>query len=63
MGPGMDGLTGNTLDSHRLAAWAGRTYGLAKQNALMEEMMNSYFSMDEYIGGPPRNQQTSVRPT
>ncbi len=38
------GLTGNTLDSHRLVHWAGKEGGAAKQNALVEELFINYFT-------------------
>ncbi|KXZ49519.1 hypothetical protein GPECTOR_21g745 [Gonium pectorale] len=43
------GLTGNTLDSHRLIAWAEQ-FGAAKQNALVEELFQAYFCQEKYIG-------------
>ncbi|XP_042020373.1 uncharacterized protein YwbO-like [Salvia splendens] len=53
-GLGMDnydtsGLTGNTLDSHRLIWFAG-TQGLDKQHKLVEELDNGYFTQGKYIG-------------
>ncbi|PNH06161.1 hypothetical protein TSOC_007481 [Tetrabaena socialis] len=45
----MGGLTGNTLDSHRLIAWAEQ-FGLAQQNALVEELFARYFCQEKYIG-------------
>lgn len=43
------GLTGNTLDSHRLITFAGHQ-GLDKQNALVEELFLNYFTEGKYIG-------------
>ncbi|KAI5070916.1 hypothetical protein GOP47_0013167 [Adiantum capillus-veneris] len=43
------GLTGSTLDSHRLIALAGRQ-GYDKQNALVEELFCNYFTQEKYIG-------------
>ncbi|KAK9132239.1 hypothetical protein Scep_011767 [Stephania cephalantha] len=45
----MSGLTGNTLDSHRLITWAAH-HGLDKQNALVEELFVGYFTQGKYIG-------------
>ena len=39
----MDGLTGNTLDSHRLIAHAG-DQGPEKQDALVEGLFKAYFT-------------------
>ncbi|XXG47430.1 hypothetical protein AAC387_Pa02g2079 [Persea americana] len=43
------GLTGSTLDSHRLITFAGQQ-GLNKQNALVEELFLNYFVQGKYIG-------------
>ncbi|KAJ0963527.1 hypothetical protein J5N97_028649 [Dioscorea zingiberensis] len=43
------GLTGNTLDSHRLIALAAHQ-GYDKQNALVEELFFNYFCEGKYIG-------------
>ncbi|KAJ4966902.1 hypothetical protein NE237_018751 [Protea cynaroides] len=43
------GLTGNTLDSHRLIAFAGHQ-GFDKQNALVEELFLGFFTQGKYIG-------------
>lgn len=52
-GMGLDydtsGLTGNTLDSHRLIYFAG-TQGLDKQHKLVEELGLGYFTRGKYIG-------------
>lgn len=45
----MSGLTGNTMDSHRLITLAGHQ-GYDKQNALVEELFRSYFCEGKYIG-------------
>ncbi|MED6207218.1 hypothetical protein PIB30_033813 [Stylosanthes scabra] len=45
----MSGLTGNTLDSHRLIYFAGQQ-GLDKQHALVEELCLGYFTQGKYIG-------------
>ena len=39
----MDGLTGNTLNSHRLIAYAGQQ-GLDVQDRLVEELFKAYFT-------------------
>ena len=39
----MEGMTGNTLDSHRLIAFAGKE-GPEKQNALVEALFKAYFT-------------------
>ncbi|CAL9772228.1 unnamed protein product [Musa acuminata subsp. burmannicoides] len=43
------GLTGNTMDSHRLITYAS-TQGYDKQNALVEELFLNYFCQGKYIG-------------
>ncbi|KAI3462857.1 hypothetical protein Pfo_019520 [Paulownia fortunei] len=52
-GLGMDydtaGLTGSTLDSHRLIYFAGKQ-GLDKQHKLVEELCLGYFTQGKYIG-------------
>uniref|UniRef100_A0A8R7QZM4 DSBA-like thioredoxin domain-containing protein n=1 Tax=Triticum urartu TaxID=4572 RepID=A0A8R7QZM4_TRIUA len=45
----MSGLTGNTMDSHRLITLAGHQ-GYDKQNALVDELFVSYFCQGKYIG-------------
>lgn len=45
----MNGLTGNTLDSHRLIYFAGKQ-GLDKQHELVEELFIGYFTQAKYIG-------------
>eukprot|EP01062_Namystynia_karyoxenos_P031709 TRINITY_DN23491_c0_g2_i1.p1 TRINITY_DN23491_c0_g2~~TRINITY_DN23491_c0_g2_i1.p1 ORF type:complete len:163 (+),score=53.03 TRINITY_DN23491_c0_g2_i1:273-761(+) len=46
----LGGMTGNTFDSHRLAEWAKAKYGLQKQDALMTQMFDAYFSKEQFIG-------------
>lgn len=46
----LGGLTGQTMDSHRLSAHALKVGGEAVQNALMEELFLNYFSQEKYIG-------------
>lgn len=43
------GKTGNTMDSHRLLELAAQQ-GLVKQNALVEELFQNYFTQEKYIG-------------
>ncbi|KAH9610557.1 hypothetical protein KSS87_018201, partial [Heliosperma pusillum] len=45
----MDGLTGNTLDSHRLILFAGQQ-GLNKQHELVELILDGYMTKGKYIG-------------
>ncbi|XP_010694147.2 uncharacterized protein LOC104906998 [Beta vulgaris subsp. vulgaris] len=45
----MEGLTGNTLDSHRLIYFAGQQ-GLDKQHNLVEEFFIGYMTQGKYIG-------------
>ena len=45
----MGGMTGATMDSHRLACWA-KTMGLPEQDKLMEQMFDAYFSKEQYLG-------------
>jgi predicted DsbA family dithiol-disulfide isomerase len=45
----LSGLTGNTLDSHRLIYLAGQQ-GLNKQHNLVEELCLGYFTQGKYIG-------------
>lgn len=45
----MGGYTGNTLNSHRLIAWAGQTHG---PHALVEQLFNAYFCQEQYIDDP-----------
>ncbi|KAL5683180.1 hypothetical protein ACJX0J_009565, partial [Zea mays] len=45
----MSGLTGNTMDSHRLITHAGHQ-GYDKQNALVEELFLNYHCQGKYIG-------------
>ena len=41
----MGGLTGSTIDSHRLATWTKDKHGLEKQNEVMTNMFQAYFSV------------------
>ncbi|ESQ47135.1 hypothetical protein EUTSA_v10027927mg [Eutrema salsugineum] len=43
------GLTGNTLDSHRLIHYAGK-HAPDKQHSLVEELCLGYFTQGKYIG-------------
>ncbi|XP_042464113.1 uncharacterized protein YwbO-like isoform X1 [Zingiber officinale] len=43
------GLTGSTLDSHRLITFSA-SQGYDKQNALVEELFLNYFCQGKYIG-------------
>ncbi|KAL9297321.1 hypothetical protein ACSQ67_023217 [Phaseolus vulgaris] len=45
----LSGLTGNTMDSHRLIYFA-RQHGLDKQHDLVEELNIGYFTQGKYIG-------------
>uniref|UniRef100_A0A7C9E3P0 DSBA-like thioredoxin domain-containing protein n=1 Tax=Opuntia streptacantha TaxID=393608 RepID=A0A7C9E3P0_OPUST len=45
----MDGLIGDTLDSHRLIYYAGQ-HGPDKQHDLVEELFLGYFTQAKYIG-------------
>ncbi|XP_044468739.1 uncharacterized protein YwbO-like isoform X2 [Mangifera indica] len=45
----MSGLTGSTLDSHRLIYFAGQQ-DLDKQHKLLEELFLGYFTQGKYIG-------------
>ncbi|PON82098.1 DSBA-like thioredoxin domain containing protein [Trema orientale] len=45
----LSGLTGNTLDSHRLINFAGQQ-GSEKQHKLVEELFNGYFTQAKYVG-------------
>jgi len=40
----LDGDTGNTVDSHRLAAWAYSKFGATVQNQLVDVMFRQFFS-------------------
>ncbi|KAM0006616.1 putative DSBA-like thioredoxin domain, Thioredoxin-like superfamily [Helianthus debilis subsp. tardiflorus] len=44
----LSGLTGSSLDSHRLILFAGKQ-GLDKQHNLVEELMNGYFTQGKFI--------------
>ncbi|XP_059670481.1 uncharacterized protein LOC132316016 [Cornus florida] len=43
------GLTGSTLDSHRLLYFAGKQ-GVGKQHSLVEELFLGYFTQAKFIG-------------
>ncbi|KAK9700257.1 hypothetical protein RND81_08G227400 [Saponaria officinalis] len=45
----MDGLTGNTFDSHRLIHFAGQQ-GVNKQHEVVELLLNGYMTKGKYIG-------------
>ncbi|KAL8193449.1 hypothetical protein R6Q57_026584 [Mikania cordata] len=45
----LSGLTGSSLDSHRLILFAGKQGG-DKQHYLVEELMNGYFTQGKFIG-------------
>ncbi|KAL7190634.1 hypothetical protein ACSBR2_022839 [Camellia fascicularis] len=45
----ISGLTGNTMDSHRLIYFAGQQ-GLDKQHNLVDELCVGYFTQGKYIG-------------
>jgi hypothetical protein len=40
----LDGETGSTVDSHRLAAWAYTHYGADVQNRLVDVLFRQFFS-------------------
>ncbi|GAA0169926.1 transferase [Lithospermum erythrorhizon] len=44
------GLTGSSLDSHRLIYFAGKQ-GPEKQHAVVEEIMSGYFTQAKFVGG------------
>ncbi|XP_020599735.1 uncharacterized protein LOC110039118 [Phalaenopsis equestris] len=43
------GMTGNTLDSHRLISFAANQ-GYEKQNSLVEELFQNYFIQGKFLG-------------
>lgn len=45
----LSGLTGSSLDSHRLILFAGKQ-GSDKQHNLVEELFNGYFTQGKFIG-------------
>jgi predicted DsbA family dithiol-disulfide isomerase len=45
----MGGMTGSTVDSHRLITLAER-FGADKQNELVEELFMNYFVEEKYLG-------------
>lgn len=46
----LGGMTGSTLDSHRLSEWAKKEFGRSKQDALMTAMFDSYFCEEKFLG-------------
>mmetsp|Transcript_29262 Transcript_29262/g.85807 ORF Transcript_29262/g.85807 Transcript_29262/m.85807 type:complete len:145 (-) Transcript_29262:512-946(-) len=44
------GLTGSTLDAHRLAAHAHKVGGSELQNKVMEELFLDYFERERHVG-------------
>lgn len=46
----MGGKTGNTMDSHRLIAYAEAAGGVKAQNVLVDELFLNYFGQEKYIG-------------
>jgi predicted DsbA family dithiol-disulfide isomerase len=44
----MEGMTGNTFDSHRLI-WLAGEQGADKQDAVVEELFKNYFTQGKYI--------------
>lgn len=60
----IEGLTGNTFDSHRLIAFAGRQ-GVDVQDSLVEQLFRSYFeqvSRLQHLGGPGHARMIAVQP-
>lgn len=55
----LDGDTGNTVDSHRLAAWTYTKYGPEAQGALIEVMFRKFFGpqLNENGGGNPASHE------
>ena len=51
LGCTMDGLTGNTLNSHRLIAYAGEQ-GFDTQDRLVEELFKAYFTQARLLLRP-----------
>ncbi|KAJ9540569.1 hypothetical protein OSB04_027075 [Centaurea solstitialis] len=45
----LSGLTGSSMDSHRLILFAGKQ-GSDKQHSLVEELFNGYFTQGKFIG-------------
>lgn len=56
----VDGLTGNTFDSHRLVAFAGRQ-GAAVQDRLVEQLFRSYFEEAKYVNDKQVLQEAADR--
>lgn len=55
----LDGYTGNTVDSHRLAAWAYTKFGPEAQDRLIEVMFRKFFGpqSNEDGGGNPASHE------
>ncbi|KAJ8599444.1 hypothetical protein CTAYLR_008027 [Chrysophaeum taylorii] len=47
----LGGLTGSTMDSHRLIAWA-EDVSLDAQNKLVDELFRNYFGEEKFINDP-----------
>ena len=45
----MGGMTGSTMDSHRLIQYSEK-FGVDKQNKLVEELFNNYFCEEKFLG-------------
>eukprot|EP00955_Chlamydomonas_euryale_P057223 356698-Chlamydomonas_euryale.AAC.3 len=43
------GLTGNTMDSHRLIQWAGKVGGPSAQDKVVEYLFRGYFTQERFI--------------
>jgi predicted DsbA family dithiol-disulfide isomerase len=55
----LDGDTGNTVDSHRLAAWCYSKFGAEAQDSLIDVMFRKFFGpqAEENGGGNPADHQ------
>lgn len=59
----MGGLTGNTLDSHRMLTWIGDTLGPEVQNRVMEECFKAYFWYVQFaLGNSELDRKNRTRP-
>lgn len=47
----VEGLTGSTLNSHRLLLWAAEEHGLEAQNRLVDKLFEGYFTQAKFING------------